>query len=506
MILITPEKMREAERLSDERGIGYALLAANAGRALADFIAQRAGKRSAIIFLCGNGNNGCDGFEAATALAARGFCNISVALLCGKPKTEIAKAAFGRMSGVTLCENAAESVSRADIVTDCVFGTGFHGELTEAVRSVFAACHDGQLRISADIPSGADGLTGNAARGSFKADYTITFGFEKTGTRQYPALALCGKTFVADIGIPQEITASLAPLPELADDSLARFIPQRRQNSHKGDFGKLVCVCGSVAMPGAAMLSVAAALRCGAGLVSIASVSEVCRAVSLNSPEAVTFPLKAAPDGTISATELDRLLEYLKTASAVLIGCGMGASEDTRTLTRELVRTVNCPIILDADGINCIADSIDIIREARAGILLTPHPGEMARLTGKTAAEVQSDRIRCAVQFAAENGCAVLLKGAATILATPDCLRINSSGNSGMSKGGSGDVLAGAAASFIAQGVPPADAASLAAYIHGCAGDSAAQRLSMCCMLPTDIIAALPEQFLRLAGKGAIIP
>lgn len=513
MKLITPEQMREAERLCDARGITYAMLAENAGRALAEFIIDRAEKKTLIAFLCGNGNNACDGFEAARFLAGKGFGRVAVILLSGMPKTEIAKAAFEKIKGrgdIRICTYdsapARNIAALCGVMADCVFGTGFRGALPAHIAEFFAIkpVKGNRLHIAADIPSGADGMSGSTAQGCFRADYTLAFGLEKTGTRQYPALLHCGKTIVADIGIPSDITDSLGSLPLLSDDSLSALLPARKKTAHKGDFGSLLCICGSGDMPGAAVLSASAALRCGAGIVTAASVPSVCAAVSAGAPEALLLHLNETASGHIAYENYGRLKEYAEKASALLIGCGLGVSGDTKKLVRELIQSVNCPIILDADGINCIADSINIIREARSGILLTPHPGEMARLTGKTASAVQSDRIRCAMDFAAENGCAVLLKGAATILAAKATLRINPSGNPGMSRGGSGDVLAGMAAAFAAQGMRLDDAGALAAYMHGRAGDAAAKRLSEYAMLPSDIIANLPAEFLRLTGESKI--
>lgn len=510
MRLITPKQMREAERLCDEQGITYANLANRAGSALASLIADNAEKKSRVVLLCGNGNNACDGFVAALTLFEKGFRHVTVILLCGQPKTDIAIKAFEKIKiikGINIDSHesakAKNFVRLCDVLVDCVFGTGFRGDLPKYISDFFEIkpFKKEQLRISADIPSGADGMTGMVASGCFRADLTLAFGMEKVGTRQYPAIEYCGKSTVADIGIPQGIYDKVGPFAELCDDGLSNLIAKRNRMSHKGDFGNLLCICGSRDMPGASVLSVKAALRCGVGIVTAASVETVCRAVSYHSPEALLLNLSESQNGHIAYSEHEKLMEYSQKVTAVLIGCGLGVSEDTRKIVNKIIQTVNCPIILDADGINCIVDSIDIIREAQAGILLTPHPGEMARLTGKTASVVQSDRIRCAMDFAAENGCAVLLKGAATILAAPGMLRINSGGNPGMSRGGSGDVLAGMAAAFAAQGMNLADAASLAAYMHGNAGDAAARKLSEYAMLPSDIVGELPGEFLRLKSK-----
>ena len=502
MRLIKPKQMREAERLSHERGMSYAMLADKAGAALADFI-DNCEKDGSVLFLCGNGNNACDGFVAAELLSKRGR-SVSVALLCGEPKTDIARAAYEKLLHshaklIALSEAECALRETDGAVVDCVFGTGFHGSLPDDIAKLFAVSTKA-VRIAADIPSGADGLTGRVAGACFRADYTLAFGAEKTGTQQYPAKEFCGELFIADIGLSEDIFAELSPLPYLLDVISVPRLPERRRDSHKGSFGRLLCVCGSRDMTGACVLSARAAMKCGAGLVTVASVAEAVSAVSLLLPEATHITLDETADGMLSRGSFTRIFDAARGASAVLIGCGLGVSEDTRYIVRELLSSLECPIILDADGINCISDSIDIIKASQADILLTPHPGEMARLTGKTTALVQENRIECAEEFARENGCTVLLKGAATILAGNGVLAVNPTGNPGMSRGGSGDVLAGMAAAFAAQGMGIADAAALAAFLHGYAGDLAAQRLTEYAMLPSDIIDCLPEAFKALYG------
>lgn len=242
-------------------------------------------------------------------------------------------------------------------------------------------------------------------------------------------------------------------------------------------------------------MSALAAGRTGVGLLQTASTEKVLSAISQMLPESMQLPLTADENGFISADNFEKIMKVSEKATAVLIGCGIGVDENTKKLVKKLIENLNCPIILDADGINCIADSIDIIKEKKSSIILTPHPAEMGRLCGKSAAQVQSDRLGTATEFSEKYDAVTVLKGAGTLVAYGDTVYVNQTGNPGMGKGGSGDVLSGIIASFAAQGISPAEAAALGVFVHGIAGDLAAEEKTMQCMTATDIIAMLPKAF-----------
>lgn len=249
-------------------------------------------------------------------------------------------------------------------------------------------------------------------------------------------------------------------------------------------------------MTGAAVLSTSAALRSGAGLVYLATPKDAVAPVSCHVIEAVLLPMEQNTQGTLSVSCTVRLKERLKTMSACLIGCGMGDNEDTEAIACTVLREAKCPVIVDADGINVLSRNIDVMKRAEAPLILTPHPGEMARLCGKTVAEVQEYRLETALEAARQLGAVVVLKGANTIVASPDGrAAINRTGNAGMARGGSGDLLAGMIASFAAQGVSPFEAAQCGVHLHGLAGDRVAKRLSMQGMLPSDMLKELPMLF-----------
>ena len=261
-------------------------------------------------------------------------------------------------------------------------------------------------------------------------------------------------------------------------------------------FGKLLSVTGSRMMPGAALLSTEAALRCGVGLCTLASDAEVCRMLMMRSPEATIQPLTTDANGMLTQNAIPEILRAAKQANCVLIGCGLGQSDEVRAVVRAIIPQIECPIILDADGLNAIVSGIDILRKAKSKVVLTPHPAEMARLLHCTTEEVQKDRVTAAKRLASRlPNTIIVLKGAGTIVAVSDHASINTNGNSGMSKGGSGDILAGMIASLTAQQIEPEHAAQIGVYLHGLAGDCAAAEFSKRAMLPSDMIHQLPMLF-----------
>ena len=292
-----------------------------------------------------------------------------------------------------------------------------------------------------------------------------------------------------------------AIIPENIEFSdICRLFPKRKSDSHKGDFGRLLCITGSVRMPGAAAMSTYAALRSGTGLLTTATAKQNIPALSSRCWESMYLPLETDDAGFITwHGNEDILTDALRKADAVLLGCGMGVTEETRLLTSEVLRKTDVPVILDADGLNAAAQCIDILSERKAPLILTPHPGEMSRLLGISTAHVQRDRIGSVCDLCERMERAVIvLKGKGTLIGYEGGMLINNTGNPGMSRGGSGDVLAGMIASFAAQGLPPVDAAAAGVYIHGAAGDIAAERYSQQSMLPGDIIDCISDVFRKI--------
>lgn len=563
MLLVTPEQMKKIEERSEELGVSKKQLMENAGAALAEVIDEHcraeiegAPENKSIVFMAGSGNNGGDCFVAANKLIYRGY-DVTVINFCGKPQTDIAAEQFDKLpkdhvkiikayrsenvkaaieaaelSYMTLSQESdlnslaekkdltpldkirlgekkridrvLKALVKADVIVDGIFGTGFHGQLDEEI-SAFLKAGSRAYRFAVDVPSGGNSETGEASEGTFAADETLAFGALKTGLTQYPLKGLCGRIQIINIGIPEEAYN----LPDeqrtyrlIDSDETEDFPKKRRPDTYKGDFGRVLVIAGSSRMRGAAVLAASGALRSGAGLVRVASCEKCIDTVSASSPEAVFLPLECDDYGYILFDDNKKLIsEAIEKADDVLIGCGMGVTPDTVELTRFVIENAEIPIILDADGINCIVSDIDILLKKKTDVILTPHAGEMAKLAGTSIEEINSNRFAAATQFAEKYGVIVMLKGAGTIVADAGKTSVNSTGNPGMSRGGSGDVLAGITASFAAQGHSLFDAARFAAYVHGLAGDIAAENYGHEAMLPSDIVNALSDSFGLIKNK-----
>lgn len=502
MRLVTPLEMMKLEEQANKSGCTYDLMMENAGNGLAEHLSHIALKSgcNAMLFLCGNGNNAGDCFVAASRLAKQ--FTVRLGLVAGIPKTRTAYAKYRLMHGVEVITDQAkieEAVRETTLLVDGVFGIGFRGAMEPNLQALYAIIDADPAKqcIAVDIPSGGNGLTGSAAPGTPHCTATITFGAAKAGLFLAPLNEHTGAIYLVEIGIPQEAFDSLgSPVYRTDTDDVHTLLPARPNQGHKGMFGRLLCVTGSRNMPGAAILSAKAALRSGVGTLCVASDINVCRMLVGSTPEAMMLPLPTDQDGKLSQLAAAPIIEYAKSCTAVLLGCGLGQSESLKNLVNSLLTQLEIPVILDADGLNLIASGIDILQKAKAPVILTPHPAEMARLLHTTVDEVQKDRLAAAKRLAQRYpNTVVVLKGPGTVIATAEAAYINPTGNSGMSKGGSGDVLAGMIGSLVAQGIKPEHAARAAVYLHGLAGDCAAAEFSRRAMLPTDMIAQLPLVF-----------
>ncbi len=505
MIVVTPEQMKFLEAEADRNGNSYENLMELAGKKLSEKITEMLSdqKQKNVLFLCGNGNNAGDCFVATRYLENMGtICK--VALLCGTPKTDISFLNFNHMDKTEVISEQAEVIKllqsgEIELVVDGVFGTGFHGELPENIREIFSAC-DGIKTLAVDVPSGGNCKTGAVADGTLKADVTITFAYQKFGMTQYPLKSYCGEISVADIGISEKYTNSFDYTIKVTNlKYIADLIPERKPESHKGDYGRLLTVCGSETMPGACIMALEAAIRSGVGLVQAAVPKSLMPVIAARLPEVMLVPLDTDDEGFITFSNFEKIMQMSEKATAVLIGCGLGVTEQTKILVKNLITNINCPIILDADGINCISDSIDIIKQSMSDVIVTPHPAEMGRLCDKTTAQIQSDRLSAALELTEEyKNLTVVLKGAGTLIAGQDRVNVNPNGNPGMAKGGSGDVLAGIISSLKAQKISSFDSAVLGCYVHGLAGDMATDELSMQSMTAMDIAKNLPKVFKKI--------
>ncbi len=499
-LIVTPEQMKKLENASHNAGVSLSCLMDNAGLALANFIMLKTPDlKSRVCFLCGKGNNGGDGFVAANILAQKGYC-VRVMLLCGYPSTELAVSAYNTLRNVEIIEeNFNKYLSTGfDILVDCVYGTGFHGALSSDIASIFTVCNSiSAIKIACDIPSGVCALNGSADKSVINCDYTVTFGALKCGMVIQPATQYCGEITACDIKIPNEVYQEFEFNCKVIDENFIKdTIKERNPLSHKGDFGKLLNISGCENYVGAAMLSTLSALRSGVGICTLASIEYVCSIVATNAFETTFLPLTSNCNGMISKENAKVIIEKCKSSSAVLFGCGCGQSEDISFLAEQIISNTKCPLIIDADGINAILDRIDILKNTEASIIITPHPGELSRLCGVSTKEVLSRRVELALEFARNYNVIVVAKGSDTVIATPQGeLFFSTVGNPGLSRGGSGDVLAGIIASLYAQGISTLESACAGTFLHGYTADIIADKKSMQGMLPSDIINELPFVF-----------
>lgn len=506
MKIYTSSQIKAAEAESVRLGVNFTELMENAGKAAADiFCGRYRPQKKRIIVACGKGNNGGDGFVMARLLAEGGM-RPCVVLLCGFPSTYEAFIAYekARAAGVPVLdasakeEECARQISEADYIVDAVFGFGFGGTVREPLAGWLRQINEAKaVRVSLDVPSGVACDSASVGGTAVQADLTVAFTAPKPGHFLFPSADYCGEVVTADVGLPAGAMEGLRSnvfLTEKEDIKAAFY--KRRKNSNKGSYGRLLAACGSRGMAGASILACKAAMRCGVGLIQLATPGSNYLAAANNLIETVLVPMPETEEGTFSEEAARHIIDRMAASSAVLFGCGVGRGPELDEVLAQMLESARVPVVLDADGINVLARNIHIVRNANVPVILTPHPGEMSTLTGLPIEEIQKNRLETAVGFAREHGVILVLKGANTIVA--DSLGkayINPTGNPGMSKGGSGDVLAGMLASFIAQGIEPVLAARTAVYIHGLAGDRYAVERSQRGMTPTDMIDELPEVF-----------
>lgn len=504
MRILNSEQIKAVEAAADESGISYLRLMENAGSACAKVIRTRFDNtdKRRVVVLCGKGKNGGDGFVAARKLFENGY-DVRVLLVAGEPKAENAQEMFSRLGELEVpaegyapqSERQRSLLQKADIILDAVFGTGFSGTLPEDLQALFAFVEScSGFVVAIDLPSGVCADTPQLQSRPLKADLTVSVMALKPALVSFPAREFAGEVQVVSIGIPDELYKPYHKAFSFTDKDVASLFPKRAADANKGDFGKALVVAGSYEMPGAALLTSSACVECGAGLVRLAFPDCAYAAVTAAVPEKVLLPLASNRFGRISAQDGKRLLDALSNSTACLIGCGLGLDYDTKALVRSVLQHANVPVVLDADGINAVCDDIDMIREAKAPVILTPHPGEAARLLGCTAREVQADRMAACAALCEKAGATVVLKGAGTIVsADGKRFSINLTGNAGLATAGTGDVLAGMLLGFLCLGLSPLEAAVAAAHIHGLAGDAVAEEAALCSVTPSKMLGVLPK-------------
>ena len=498
---LTEEAMRRAEeRAVAERGRTLRELMEHAGTAVADEVSRRypVGR---VIVLVGGGNNGGDGWVTARVLHERGRDVLVVpASDSGRLKAEAADAFVGaRAAGVSsavfpdaLGLGLAETLADAAVLVDALFGIGFRGEVREPYASVIAQLVDADAPVVAvDVPSGVNADSGGADGPFVRADVTVTFSAPKPGLLVEPGRSAAGEIVVAKVGVPDDILAAEADVELFDPGDLALLLPQPLPSDHKGSRGRILIVAGSARFTGAAVLAATGALRMGAGYVRVAAPQAVVDVVHAALPSAIATPLPSSADGSLSIAAAEEILHLAANADALAIGPGLTHAEGVAGCVRRVLAGCLLPAVVDADALNVFAGEARSLTSRRAPTLITPHPGELARVLGETTSEVAGDRLCYATKVVGEQ-LACLLKGPGTVVATEGRRAVIEVGGAGLAKAGSGDVLTGMLATLLGQGLPPYEAAVLGAHLHGRAGAIGGEVLTETCVLPTDLPAYLP--------------
>lgn len=478
MSVLTADLIKQSEENAVESGtFSFRQLMFTAGNKVGEIINDKYDCRNKkIAVVCGNGNNGGDGFVTARYLYEHG-ADITVITPMGKPKTENAIYYYNELGDIKTSDTLTGNF---DIIIDAVFGIGLNRAPDQNLINLFKQINAmSAIRVAVDIPSGIEADTGKVFDTCINADLTVTFIALKPCFVLPCGSDFCGEVIVSDIGVK--------PVSKNYEIIKAPHFPKRPHNSHKGTYGTALLICGSYGMAGAAILAARAALRSGVGIAKCILCDSIYSPFTSSVPEAVCVPLPQNKKGTLKATK--NISNHIKNCSALLFGCGIGQSKDTLKILKTILQNSTVPTVIDADGINLLSQNTDILKNCKAPIILTPHPGEMARLCGCSVAEIEANRIEKSKAFSKEYNCIVILKGANTIVAQPDGkIAFNRNGNPGMATGGSGDVLSGILVSFLAQGLSPEDAAYAAVFLHGMAGDKATAQKGQRAMLPSDII------------------
>jgi hydroxyethylthiazole kinase-like uncharacterized protein yjeF len=498
------DAVRAAEDAAVSAGVSLVELMERAGAALAAEVAAVV-PEGRVVVVTGTGGNGGDGWVAARRLSEGGRDALVFALaepdaLSGAAS---AAAAAALVAGVTWRTGAVDALvlelADAAVVVDAVFGVGLRDAPRPPYADALVAIDDADAPVvSADVPSGVDADTGAVPGAAVQADVTVAFGFPKPGLLLFPGAGQAGELVVADIGLPGPPDPSGAL--EVWDWSdIAYLLPWPAETDHKGVRGAVLVVGGAPGMTGAVCLAASGALRVGAGYVTVAVPAPTLAVVECKLTAPVKAGLPSGPDGALDAAATGRLLELAERADVVVLGPGLGRSDGTRACVRALVRELDRPLVLDADALWALAGDMGPLRDRHAPTVLTPHAGEAASLLGITREAVEADR-PAAVRALSGGACVALLKGARTLISDGRRVVVTMTGGPGLATMGTGDVLAGVVGALLAQGLPALEAAALAAYLHGAAGDAASDDLTPVCCTAEDVLTYLPEAVRALVG------
>lgn len=501
MKVSTVEEMRALDRASVEN-YGYTgeLLMENAGTATYHVILENFGvKGKRFVIFCGTGNNGGDGLVVARKLQSSGG-QVRVHILgdeerykgAARKNYEIARKLPLEMRNIRDAglEATKGDIEWADAVVDAIFGTGLSGEVEGTYRELVELINgSGKVVFSVDIPSGINGDTGKVMGVAVEADYTVTFGLPKLGNLLYPGYEHCGRLYVSHISFPPSLYEGVRLE---TNDPLE--LPRRRRDGHKGDFGEALFIAGAASYFGAPYFSALSFLKAGGGYSRLAAPRSIVPFIANKGSEIVFVPQEETPAGSISLANLEALVELADGMDIVVMGPGLSLDEETQRLVRELARRIERPLLIDGDGITAISKDLEVIKDRKAETILTPHLGEMARITGLSVQEIDEGKVGVLRRATADLGAMIVLKGAHSLVGYPDGrVFINMTGNPGMATAGSGDVLTGAIAAMFGLGLEIDDAVRMGAFVHGLSGDIAAEERGEDGVTAQDILDYLPK-------------
>lgn len=520
MKVVTAQTMQEIDRRAiAEFGVSGLELMENAGHGCVDEIISLFGLNGQAVIITGKGNNGGDGFVIARLLTQRGW-DIKVYVMAGPDKICGDAAVNLRrlpLDVVHYCPDEGqltalllENIRQADVIVDAMLGTGLQNNISGVFMEAVKLINDsGRPVVAVDIPSGIHGTTGRVLGYAVRASTTVTFAFAKLGHVLYPGAEYTGRLKIADIGIPAQLMESVPGHDFLNAELMRPMLRRRDRQAHKGQFGHCLIIAGSAGKTGAAALSANSAMRAGSGLVTLAVPESLHQIIEIKTTEVMTVALPDLQSGYLTNTAFQSIERQLAGKDAVAIGPGLDGQPGTTALVQNIVETVSLPLVIDADGLNALAEDISVLRRKKsATVILTPHPGEMARLLGTTVLDVEASRISVTKEFAEEFGVYLILKGARTVIASPDgTIAINGSGNPGMASGGMGDVLTGIITSLLGQGYCGRDACQLGVFIHGYAADLVAKEKGEIGICATDVQEMVPYAYNKLlTSQGELTP
>jgi len=503
MKLVSAAQMRQIEEDAvAKEGIALKELMAQAGKAVADLASQLTPASGQVAIFCGRGNNGGDGFVAARRLALRGYQVTVVLAGAADDLKGIAAEAHSALtdSAARIIEFAPDLCLQPDLIIDALLGFGLKGEVRRPIRDIIAFINSLKATtIAVDVPTGVNSDTGAVVSDAVKAAHTVTFTCSKLGLVLYPGAEFAGQIHIADIGIATETVERFTNAHLVEAEMIKPLLPKRSRATNKHRCGRLLIIAGSVGMTGAAAMAAMAALRMGAGIVTLAVPESLNDILEVKLTEVMTIPLPETKERSISSAALDKALKLADKFDALAIGPGLSRHPDTARFVRQLLARTTLPAVVDADALNNLAGT-DILVNRRGPTLLTPHSGELGRLMNIAAAEIENDRVAIAEKGAADFNATIVLKGSRTIISGHKSIMINSTGNPGLATAGTGDILTGVISSLLAQGLADYPAAVAGTYLHGLAGDIGAAAKGELALIATDLIDYLPQAVKTVIG------